>query len=293
MECPPGFSNAIHRKSDPRVSVIVPAYNRRAFLGECLESVYSQTFPDFECIVVDDGSTDGTRQWLERVSFPVRPVFKSRGGVASARNTGIREARGALIAFLDSDDRWLPDKLEIQAARFERNPACRACYTDEIWVRDGKRVPRSHRLEKAGGAGAFYKMLTRCLVGASSVMIHREVFEKTGLFDESLPVCEDYDLWLRIAARYPFELVSRPLVEKRAGHPGQLSTAYWGMDRFRIRSLAGLLDSGILAGERLGRTRAELAKKGAVFIQGCEKRGKYEDARRYRKLLEQYGIFSP
>src|SRR5215510_5701311 len=229
----------------PEVSVIIPTYNRCEMVREAIASVLAQTFQDFELIVVDDGSNDGTRELVREFSS-VRYTFQENRGVSAARNRGATLSRGRLLAFLDSDDFWQPRKLEMQAAFFTAHPEARICQTEELWLRNGVRV-NPHQKHRKPSGDIFTRSLQLCLVSPSAVMMRRELFAQSGGFDESLPACEDYDLWLRIAAREPVYLIEEPLVVKRGGHADQLSHKFWGMDRFRVAALRKLLDSGVLS----------------------------------------------
>lgn len=237
--------------SMPKVSVIIPTYNRAAFLEEAIESVLSQDYKDFELIVVDDGSTDETRDIVGRHSESVVYLYQDNKGVSCARNTGIRNSFGEYIAFLDSDDKWLPKKLYSQASFFSCNPYALICHTEEIWIRRGVRVNPMKKHKKYSGM-IFEKVLPLCIISPSSVMMKRELlFDGIGFFDEGLPACEDYDLWLRIAARHPIYLIETPLIIKRGGHPDQLSQKFAGLDRFRIKALVNILESGVLSPENV------------------------------------------
>ena len=273
--------------SFPKVSVIVPTYNRAGWLEETLRSVVSQTFKDFELIVVDDGSTDNTSKVME--SFPDAKYFTMRenSGVSKARNLGLDYAKGEFICFLDSDDLWNEKKLEIQLYWMESNIDSQVCYTNEIWVRNGVRVNPMNKHRKYTG-DIFRHCLALCIVSPSSVMLRKELFNKVGNFDESLPACEDYDLWLRIAVKYAFHFIEEPLIIKRGGHADQLSRKYWGMDRFRVAALKKLLDQNSLDQEKLKLTRSALLEKCSVLIQGFEKRGKKEDEFFYRAIVNKY-----
>ena len=271
----------------PAVSVVVPTYNRACRLGETLRSVLNQTCQDFEIIVVDDGSTDDTSKVMQ--SFPsVKYIFtKENHGVSRARNEGLTHAKGRYICFLDSDDLWDEKKLQVQLQWMEENIDCQVCYTDEIWIRRGVRVNPMNKHRKYSG-DIFRHCLPLCIVSPSSAMLRAGLFDEVGNFDESLPACEDYDLWLRIAMRYTFHFIKEPLIIKHGGHADQLSRKYWGMDRFRVAVLQKLLDHNLLEGERLQLTRAALVEKCSVLIQGFVKRGKKEDELRYRALIEKY-----
>jgi len=264
----------------PLVSVIIPTYNRADLVRQAVASVEAQTFRDFEIVVVDDGGADGAYEVLSaRRELRVLRHLRRRG-VSAARNTGINAARGEWLAFLDSDDLWLPDKLARQISLLEGQPELRLCQTDETWVRRGVRVnkPLSHR--KAAGQ-IFLASLARCMISPSAVMLHRRLLHDHGGFDASLPAAEDYDLWLRLTWRYEVGLVDEPLIIKRGGHPDQLS-AQWGIDRFRIQALVKLLAEPDLPAAYALAARRMLAAKCAIYAQGCDKRGKFAEAALYR-----------
>ncbi|MBT3517343.1 MAG: glycosyltransferase [Nitrospina sp.] len=271
----------------PKVSVIVPTYNRADRLERALNSIVSQTCQDFELIVVDDGSTDKTYQLMK--SFPKAQYFyiKKNSGVSKARNVGLAFAKGELICFLDSDDLWKEKKIQIQSLWLENNKDSQICYTDEIWVRNGVRVNPMNRHRKYSG-DIFRHCLGLCIVSPSSVMIRAKLFDEIGNFDESLPACEDYDLWLRIASKYAFHLIEEPLIIKYGGHSDQLSRKYWGMDRFRVVALKKLLDQNSLDKEKLKLTRSVFLEKCSILIKGFEKRGKKEEESFYRELVNKY-----
>lgn len=259
------------------VSVIIPTYNRSAFLKEAVESVLAQSAGADEVIVVDDGSTDETPRVLEAFGPSVRSLRRENSGVSAARNAGIEAARGEWLAFLDSDDLWRPRKLEKQLAYLSVRPDIRICQVEEIWIRNGKRLnPKKHHTKPTGFC--FAALLERCLVSPSGVMIHREVLKDVGLFDETLPACEDYDLWLRIGCRYAIGLVEEPLAVKRGGHPDQLSASVPMLDRYRIQALEKLLRSGVLTTEQQSLALDALGRKCAVYAAGCAKRGRQDVA---------------
>lgn len=265
-----------------RVSVVVPTYNRAPLLPRALESIAAQSRPADEVLVVDDGSEDGTLDLLAR-RFPwVRVLRQEHRGVSAARNRGIRAATGHWIAFLDSDDAWLPTKIERQLAALGARPEHRICHTEEIWIRRGRRVNPGRRHGKSGGR-IFRRCVRLCVISPSSVLAERRLLETVGLFDESLPACEDYDLWLRICARHPVLFVDEPLVVKHGGHDDQLSRRVWGLDRFRIAALEKILDSDVLAEADRCATRSALLEKIDIYLAGAEKRGKLDEVREYRR----------
>ena len=270
------------------VSVIIPTFNRADKVVRAISSVLDQTFTDFEIIVVDDGSTDATKKALEpfrdRISYIVN---SSNLGVSAARNKGIVFSRAPLIAFLDSDDYWLHDKLMVQVDFFKHNPTAVACQTEEMWIRNGVRVNAGKRHMKPSG-DIFEPSLKLCLVSPSAVMLKRSLLETVGLFDEGLPVCEDYDLWLRIACRYPFYLITQQCIVKQGGDPDQLSGRYKGMDRFRIDSMIKLIKSGLLNEAQLKAAIRELSVKCRIYGNGCLKRGREQEGKDYLLIPEKF-----
>jgi glycosyltransferase involved in cell wall biosynthesis len=274
------------------VSVVIPTYQRAALLSRALESVRRQTRPAGEVIVVDDGSTDGTGEMV-RGEFPwARYLRQENAGVSAARNLGLAAARGDWIALLDSDDAWRPDKLERQLAALAAEPEERICHTDEIWIRDGRRVNPRRRHVKRGG-WIFRYCLPLCAISPSAALIHRSVFDRVGMFDEALPACEDYDLWLRITARYPVLLVPEPLVEKHGGHADQLSRTITGLDRYRIRALVKILEEGCLGAADRAAAAATLEQKCRVWSGGAAARGRQREAARYLDLARRWRQASP
>lgn len=270
----------------PTVSVIIPTYNRWPRLAAAVRSVLAQSYRDFELIVVDDGSTDDSAAQLAQFASKLRYCHQAQCGVSAARNLGVSQSRGRLIAFLDSDDLWEPDKLKVQVDFMESSPLVQICQTEEIWLRNGVRVNPKLKHRKPSG-DIFVQSVELCLVSPSAVMLSRELFDQIGGFDESLPVCEDYDLWLRIARDHPVALIGQPLVIKHGGHADQLSHSLWGMDRFRVTALVKLLRSGI-AGEQRGAVLRVLRKKIAVLAQGARKRGQAAAADGYHEILSEF-----
>lgn len=267
----------------PTVSVIIPTYNRAALVQEAVASVLAQTFTDFELLVVDDGSTDATVQVLAPYQGRLRLLrLPARQGVSAARNRGVQEARGEWLAFLDSDDLWLPHKLARQLAWLADRPHLQIAQTEEIWLRHGRRVNPKKRHRKPAG-WIFLPSLELCLVSPSAVMLRRELFLQAGGFDESLPACEDYDLWLRLSWQYEIGLVPEPLVIKRGGHADQLSRQ-WGLDRFRIQALVKLLQTTPLPPPYRQAAQEVLARKARIYAQGCFKRGRIAEAALYYEL---------
>lgn len=241
-----------------------------------------------EVMVIDDGSTDGTEQMLRREFPQVAYCYQENLGVSAARNRGIAHTNGDWLAFLDSDDEWLPEKLAMQQAALQAHPDYKVCHTEENWIRQGVQVRVPKKYAKSGG-WIFNQCLPLCAVSPSTLLIRRSVFADVGLFDTRLPACEDYDLWLRIAAHYPVLLVEQPQINKHGGHEDQLSMAFWGMDKFRISALQKIIDGGQLSGQNRRAAVAMLLKKAAIYLNGANKRGKTDEADYYRRLIGRYG----
>ena len=276
------------------ISIIIPTYNRAAFLGEAITSVLEQDYfrqsgPErsFELLVVDDGSEDDTREVVGSFGGRISLLRQPHRGVSAARNLGLHSATGEFIAFLDSDDLWKREKIGVQMGYFKAFPNAKVCSTEEIWFRRGKRLNPQRKHRKPSG-WVFDRFLPFCLLSLSSCLFRREVFEEVGDFDEDLPVCEDYDLGIRLAHKYPVYLIPRPLIVKRGGHPDQLSRRHWGMDRFRVQALEKALRLDLTPEEeRL--VESELARKCRILARGFSRRGNRAQEERYRDLFRKYG----
>lgn len=273
--------------SKPLVSVIIPTFNRGYCLEESIRSVLEQSFIDFELVVVDDGSTDNTSELVRR--FPAVKLIRleENRGVSFARNRGVVEAQGDWVGFLDSDDLWEQGKLATQVKWIERHPDLQIVYTDEIWIRNGVRVNPMNKHRKYSG-DIFRYCLPLCIVSPSSVLLRAKVLSEVGGFDESMQVCEDYDLWLRVAKRYPFHFIEEKLIVKRGGHEDQLSRKYWGMDRWRVYALEKLLKENRLDEEQRDLVVTMLIEKCEILINGFGKRGKNSEKEYYRNLVARY-----
>jgi len=205
----------------PTVSVVIPAYNAERYLRETLDSVLAQTYRDFEVIVVDDGSKDSTPAIAKGYGEPVRCVEQANAGPSAARNRGIREARGAFIAFVDSDDLWLPEKLAEQVPLFDPEGRVGLVYCRAEKIGPAGQPLPTPQLPKPRGR-VFMDFLFRNHCPTSGVVVRRECFETCGVFPEDMVWAEDWHLWLRIARRYEFEVVDRVLIRHRV-HGGALT----------------------------------------------------------------------
>ena len=275
---------------NPLISVIIPTYNRAWAIKEAIDSVLAQEYNRFEIIVVDDGSTDDTQHILEAYTKDITIIHQRNKGVSAARNRGVDFASGQWIAFLDSDDLWLPGKLAVQLEFFNARPDALICQTEEIWIRNGVRVNPGKRHQKPSGM-IFEPSLELCLVSPSAVMIRRELFGEVGLFDESLPACEDYDLWLRVSCSYPVHLIDTPLIIKHGGHADQLSRSP-GLDKYRIKSIRNIIESGRLSTMQYRAAIKTLKKKCRIYADGCRKRKRMEEATDYDELAKRYDATS-
>ena len=276
------------QKNQPDISVIIPTYNRAHILPRALDSVLAQTQLPIEIIVVNDGSTDGTKSVLS--NYPgLKIMYQQHSGVSAARNIGLEHTNREWIAFLDSDDEWLPEKLKQQWAAICNDDKL-ICHTEEIWIRNGKRVNPMKKHQKHG-SWIYKKCLPICVISPSSVMIHQSVFNDIGVFDESLEVCEDYDLWLRICSKYSTLFIDEPLIVKYGGHEDQLSRKYWGMDRFRVQALEKMLDSEELNEDQRRATIEMLIQKCKIIINGMQKRGKDDEAKEWQEKMNLYLSF--
>lgn len=270
------------------VSVIVPTFNRRNFLQKAVESVLAQTFPDFELLIVDDGSTDSTERYCAGLrDARIRYFRQENRGVSAARNHGIRKARAEWIAFLDSDDLWQPRKLEAQLDSVGTSCEHPVVYTDEIWIRRGRRVNPKKKHGKYGG-WIYDRCLPLCIISPSSALLHRKVLKRCGLFDTRFPVCEDYDLWLRVTATFPVLFLQQPLIVKVGGHQDQLSRSRWGLDRYRVRAMEKAIGSGTLTPLQEKWTARELARKTSILSTGYGNRKKLRGHRTFERKLHHW-----
>ncbi len=258
----------------PTISVIIPTFNRADLLVHAIESVLQQSYPNIELWVVDDGSTDHTDVIIEPLLNDIHFIKTSNKGVSHARNIGIKSSSSDWVAFLDSDDAWHPDKILKQWKQLCSDKHL-ISHTEELWIRNGVPTPVLKKYQKSSG-DLFERALQYCCISPSSILIHRSVFEKTGLFDEDLPACEDYDLWLRITAHYPVSLVNEPLTIKNGGHSDQLSQKHWGMDRFRIHALNKILNTVQLSKQQRKAMIEVLQNKSKIVLHGAMKRQNLE-----------------
>ena len=268
-----------------KISVVIPTYNRIALVERAIDSVLRQSIKPFDIIVVDDGSDDGTSEMIQKKYRSINLVQQQNSGVSAARNNGIKHAKGDWISLLDSDDEWTEKKLENQANKLIKNPDYHFCHTNEIWIRNGVRVNQKKRHQKYGGY-IFDKCLDICRISPSSTLFKKNILEHVGWFDTQLPVCEDYDLWLRITADYKILFVDEPLIIKYGGHTDQLSQSVEGIELFRIKSLENLLANTELSPQKRNLAITMIIKKLNIYLNGLIKRKKQTEAEQVKEKIK-------
>lgn len=271
----------------PYISVIIPTFNRAWALSAAITSVLKQTFEKFELIVVDDGSEDETRELVRSFQGIQYLDMGQNQGVSAGRNRGTAMAQGRYLCFLDSDDTWIPTKLERQWDWMESHPESVACYTDEIWIRNGVRVNPKNKHQKFSG-NVFRECLPLCIISPSSILLRRETMAALGGFDEGMRACEDYDLWLRLAAGHEVDFIPEKLIVKYGGHEDQLSKRYWGMDRFRVYALDKILRQGVLSPNQQQDVLKMLIEKCGILETGFRNRAKPDEADQYGAAARLY-----
>ena len=254
------------------ISVVIPTYNRAALLPRALDSVLEQSYPALEVIVVDDGSTDNSPDVLKSYLPDITVIHQENMGVSAARNRGIRQARGEWIALLDSDDAWMKDKLKNQYDFHLRNPGLDIFQSQEIWIRNGRRVNLKKKHLKSGG-WIFKKALPLCIISPSAVIFTRALWRETGGFDPALPVAEDYDFWLRILKKRPVGLDEKESVVKYGGHGDQLSRTTPLMDYYRVLAMARHLRDESLPADYFQALVKNMQQKLEILINGARKHG--------------------
>ena len=268
-----------------KISVVIPTFNRISLVARAIDSVLKQSLNPYEIIVVDDGSDDGTSEMIKNKYKSIKLIQQQNNGVSAARNNGIKHAKGDWIGLLDSDDEWTEKKLENQADRLIKTPEYDFCHTNEIWIRNGVRVNQRKKHQKYGGY-IFDKCLDICRISPSSTLFKKNILEHVGWFDTKLPVCEDYDLWLRITADYKILFVDEPLIIKYGGHTDQLSQSVEGIELFRIKSLENLLANTELSPQKRNLAITMIIKKLNIYLNGLIKRKKQTEAEQVEEKIK-------
>ena len=272
------------------ISVVIPTYNRIELLKRSIDSVINQTIKPSEIIIVDDGSNDGTEAMVKNKYDSLKLITQKNKGASAARNSGIKASSGEWICFLDSDDEWKNDKLEKQITAATNNSDYKFFHSNEIWIKNGKRINQKKKHKKYGG-DIFKKCLDMCRISPSSVLIEKNIFEEIGFFNENLVVCEDYELWLRICDKYEVFFIDEPLIFKYGGHQGQLSYSIDSIECHRIKALEYLLSTG-LSKENRDYTIQMLINKISIYLNGLIKRGKKHEIAVYEEKIKVWNKFS-
>ena len=202
------------KNTKPLISIIIPSYNRANLLIRSINSALNQTYKNFELIVVDDGSTDNTKKLLEPYinAKKIKYFYQKNRGPSSAKNMGMKSAKGDYLAFLDSDDEWLPKKLEKQLELFERstNPNLGFVGCNSLIINEKNNKKQIYKTPRK--KNAFYALLVNNFIwSCSSIMIKGSIIDQIGFFDENLSIGEDWDMWIRITQKYDFDFVDEPL----------------------------------------------------------------------------------
>ncbi|MBL6621960.1 MAG: glycosyltransferase [Rickettsiales bacterium] len=272
------------------VSVIIPNYNRKLIINKAIKSVLEQSYNNIELIIIDDGSIDNSYEYLKDKYQQEKRIILlkiTHSGVSAARNKAIKIAKGKWIAFLDSDDFFHLDKISKQIKYLQENPNYKICHSEEIWFKNQVRINPKKKHLKIGG-DIFKRSVELCSISISTVIIHQDIIEDIGLFDENLPACEDYDYWLRVTAKYKTLFLPEYLTTKFGGHADQLSQKYYAMDRFRIYALAKIIEAGNLTKEQYEFARNILQKKLMIFLQGAKKHNNLEEYNEYSSKYAKY-----
>ena len=267
------------------ISVVIPTFNRLIYLERAIKSVLNQTISVNEIIIVDDGSDDGTSEIIHSNYPNLKYIFQSNSGVSAARNTGIKAASSNWIAFLDSDDAWVTNKIQKQITELELNPEMNFCHSNEIWIRNGREIKQKNTHKKFGGF-IFDKCLDKCRISPSTVICRKSLLIKLNGFDEDLAICEDYDLWLRITSDNPVIYIEKPLIIKYGGHQDQLSRNSEGIESYHIKSLEKLLKQDFPSEHRIAMENM-LINKLKIYANGAKKRGRVNIYNKFIKRIDE------
>lgn len=255
-----------------RVAVIIPFFNREDCLARAIESVLRQSYKDFHLYLVDDASTDASlsiAKEFEASSSQVSLLISNTNkGVSASRNLVLSTISSEYYALLDSDDEWLSTKLEMQMNALKET-RLKVCHTEELWIRNGVRVNQMKKHQKFGG-WILEHCLEMCKMSPSSIVFHKDVIDKIGIFREDFPVCEDFDLWLKLARYFEVVYLDQALIKKYGGHEDQLSRKFHSMDYWRILSLNEILSTE-LEPEMEIKVKKQIHKKGKQLLKGYVK----------------------
>ncbi|MCR4291139.1 MAG: glycosyltransferase family 2 protein [Candidatus Scalindua sp.] len=270
----------------PTVSVIIHTYNNKKFIAETVESVLNQTYMDYEIIVVDDGSVDGTCDALLPYMHGIRYHYKENGGIASAKNTGISLSQTEFVAFLDHDDLWAPDKLQLQMECFNENPQVGLVYAKYTSFRDGKEL-RTKPVKGYSG-WIFKELLSKSFIQTSTVIVKRECLNAVGPYDESFSLGDEYDMFLRISKRFQCGFVDKGLTRYRV-HDTNASKNDFLFDNENLGVYKKIYNNFTdLDGEEKKILRKRIARYSMKVAEGLYSQGKLEESKQYQKEANNY-----
>ncbi len=265
----------------PTVSVIIHTYNNEKFIAETIESVLNQTYKDYEIIIVDDGSVDGTRDALSPYKQKIRYHYKENGGIASAKNTGISLSEAEFVAFLDHDDLWVSDKLQLQMECFKENPQVGLVYAQYTSFRDGKELRT--KPEKGYSGWIFKELLAKSFIQTSTVMVKKECLNIVGSYDESFSLGDEYDMFLRISKKFQCGFVDKGLTRYRV-HDTNASNNDFLFDNENLGVYKKIYDNFTdLDGEEKKILRKRIARYSMKVAEGLISQGKLEESKKYQK----------
>ncbi len=264
-----------------KISAIIPTFNRVNYLQRSISSILNQTYPVDEIIVVDNSSTDNTINLIKKNFDNIKILVERQKGVSYARNLGIAKAKNDWIAFLDSDDEWMKDKIKKQVEFIiESDFTEQFVHTNEVWFYNDQHLNQKKKHLKKGGS-IFLDCLNFCKISPSSVLLKKELFKKYGYFNTKFKVCEDYELWLRLSSSISIGYISEVLLKKNGGHNDQLSKKFWGIDRYRVKALEKIILKNNLNYQYKLEALKVLIKKINIILFGAIKRNN-------RKILKMY-----
>ena len=262
-----------------KITAIIPTFNRRDFIIHAIKSIQNQTISVNEIIVIDDGSSDKTYDQIKNLN--IKYIYQKNKGVSCARNTAIKEAKNNWIAFLDSDDTWNNTKIQEQINYHKQHPNILLSHTNELWIRNEKIINQKAHHKKPHGF-CFLDNISSCKIGISTLLIHKNVFNNIGLFDEHLKVCEDYDLWLRISKIYEIGYINKKLTTKYAGHKNQLSFSTFAIDIYRIQALEKHINTNYKE-----IIKKEIIKKCKILLAGAKKHNNKDILEKYKNKINE------
>ena len=270
----------------PTVSVIIHTYNNEKFIAETVESVLNQTYKDYEIIVVDDGSADGTRDALVPYMQKIRYHYKENGGIASAKNAGISLSETEFVAFLDHDDLWAPDKLQLQMEHFNENPQIGLVYAKYTSFRDGKELRT--KPEKGYSGWIFKELLSKSFIQTSTVVVKRECLDAVGPYDETFSLGDEYDMFLRIARKFQCGFVDKGLTRYRV-HDTNASNNDFLFDNENLGVYKKIYNNFTdLDGVEKKILRKRIARYSMKVAEGLYRQGKQEESKKYQMEANNY-----